>query len=140
MASRSASTATATASSSVTIPTGPSPNSSRENNRPPSWDAPWKPSASSKSPAYSPQAKGRIERAWRTCQDRLVSELRLAGATTLEQANAVLQRFCADYNQRFARPAAQPAGQFRRLPRGFISPAAWPCATNASSPPTIPSP
>ncbi len=70
-------------------------------------------------PAYSPQAKGRIERAWRTCQDRLVSELRLAGATTLEQANAVLQRFCADYNQRFARPAAQPAGQFRRLPRGF---------------------
>ena len=40
-------------------------------------------------PAYSPQAKGRIERAWRTCQDRLVSELRLAQATTLQQANAV---------------------------------------------------
>jgi hypothetical protein len=39
-------------------------------------------------PAYSPQAKGRIERAWRTCQDRLVSELRLARATTLAQANA----------------------------------------------------
>ena len=58
-------------------------------------------------PAYSPQAKGRIERAWRTCQDRLVSELRLARATTLAQANAVLARFCADYNQRFARPAAQ---------------------------------
>jgi transposase len=44
-------------------------------------------------PAYSPQAKGRIERAWRTCQDRLVSELRLAQAATLLQANAVLQRF-----------------------------------------------
>src|ERR1017187_1975350 len=39
-------------------------------------------------PAYSPQAKGRIERAWRTFQDRLVSELRLAHATTLQQANA----------------------------------------------------
>jgi transposase len=70
-------------------------------------------------PAYSPQAKGRIERAWRTCQDRLVSELRLAGAATLVQANAVLTRFCADYNQRFARPAAHAASDFRRLPRRF---------------------
>jgi len=70
-------------------------------------------------PAYSPQAKGRIERAWRTFQDRLVSELRLAGATTLEQANAVLDRFCADYNQRFARPAADAVRDFRSLPRRF---------------------
>ena len=70
-------------------------------------------------PAYSPQAKGRIERAWRTCQDRLVSELRLARATTLPQANAVLARFCADYNQRFARPAADSARDFRSLPRRF---------------------
>lgn len=70
-------------------------------------------------PAYSPQAKGRIERAWRTCQDRLVSELRLAGATTLAQANAVLARFCADYNQRFARPAAEAVRDFRSLPRRF---------------------
>ena len=70
-------------------------------------------------PAYSPQAKGRIERAWRTCQDRLVSELRLARATTLPQANAVLDRFCADYNQRFARPAAEAACDFRSLPRRF---------------------
>src|SRR5450432_3298321 len=70
-------------------------------------------------PAYSPQAKGRIERAWRTCQDRLVSELRLAQATTLPEANAVLARFCADYNQRFARPAADAASDFRRLPRRF---------------------
>ena len=69
--------------------------------------------------AHSPQAKGRIERIWRTCQDRLVSELRLAQAATLPQANAVLVRFCADYNQRFARPAAQAARDFRRLPRGF---------------------
>jgi transposase len=70
-------------------------------------------------PAYSPQAKGRIERAWRTCQDRLVSELRLARATTLEQANAVLARFCADYNQRFARPPAESVCDFRSLPRRF---------------------
>jgi transposase len=70
-------------------------------------------------PAYSPQAKGRIERAWRTCQDRLVSELRLARATTLVEANAVLARFCTDYNQRFARPAAQATTDFRRLPRRF---------------------
>src|SRR6266853_6121256 len=70
-------------------------------------------------PAYSPQAKGRIERAWRTCQDRLVSELRLAQATTLSEANAVLARFCADYNQRFAHPAADAACDFRCLPRRF---------------------
>jgi hypothetical protein len=70
-------------------------------------------------PAYSPQAKGRIERAWRTCQDRLASELRLAQTTTLSQANAVLARFCADYNLRFARPPADAASDFRRLPRRF---------------------
>jgi transposase len=70
-------------------------------------------------PAFSPQAKGRIERAWRTCQDRLVSELRLAQAATLLQANTVLQRFCVDYNHRFARPAAQAACDFRALPRRF---------------------
>jgi transposase len=70
-------------------------------------------------PAYSPQAKGRIERAWRTFQDRLVSELRLARATTLAQANPVLESFCADYNQRFARPAPDTVCDFRRLPRRF---------------------
>jgi hypothetical protein len=70
-------------------------------------------------PAYSPQAKGRVERLWRTCQDRLVSELRLAQATTVEQANVVLALFCADYNRRFARPAADSARDFRTLPRRF---------------------
>ena len=60
-----------------------------------------------------------IERVWRTCQHRLVSELRLAGATTVAHANAVLARFCADYNQRFARPPAEAARDFRRLPRRF---------------------
>src|SRR5450432_306906 len=70
-------------------------------------------------PAYSPQAKGRIERAWRTCQDRLVSELRLARATTLSEANAVLGQFRSDYNQRFARPAADAVCDFRSLPHRF---------------------
>jgi hypothetical protein len=70
-------------------------------------------------PAYSPQAKGRIERIWRTCQDRLVSELRLVHASTLEQANPVLARFCVDNNQRFARAAAESVRDFRSLPRRF---------------------
>src|SRR5271166_6375106 len=70
-------------------------------------------------PAYSPQAKGRIERAWRTCQDRLVSELRLAQACDLDSANQVLARFCADYNQRFAVPATDAACDFRTLPPRF---------------------
>ena len=70
-------------------------------------------------PANSPQAKGRIERIWRTCQDRLVSELRLARATTLAHANTVLAQFCLDYNQRFARAAADAVRDFRSLPRRF---------------------
>ena len=40
--------------------------------------------------AHTPQAKGRIERIWGSFQDRLVSEMRLAGASTIEQANQVL--------------------------------------------------
>src|ERR1700675_5007399 len=70
-------------------------------------------------PAYSPQAKGRIERAWRTCQDRLVSELRLAQACDLDSANQVLARFCADYNLRFAVPARDDQPDFRSLPPRF---------------------
>ena len=63
--------------------------------------------------ALTPQAKGRIERAWRTFQDRLISELRLAEAKTLEQANAVLERFVRDYNARFGKPAKESASDFR---------------------------
>ena len=43
-------------------------------------------------PAYSPQAKGRVERAFATAQDRLVKGLRVAGASTLEQANEYLEQ------------------------------------------------
>ena len=61
--------------------------------------------------ARSPQAKGRVERAAGTFQDRLVTELRLAGAKTINQANAVLRDFLPRYNTRFAVPAelAEPA-------------------------------
>jgi transposase len=53
--------------------------------------------------ANSPQAKGRVERAHKTLQDRLVKELRLAGVGTIEAANAFLPAFVADYNARFAK-------------------------------------
>ncbi len=69
--------------------------------------------------AHSPQAKGRIERTWRTFQDRLISELRLAKTCTLAEAQIVLARFCADFNRRFAVPASQSTSDFRRLPRSF---------------------
>ena len=60
--------------------------------------------------AHSPQAKGRIERLWNTFQDRLVSELRLAKAKTMEQAQAVLERYLPDHNRKFSTPAkAEPA-------------------------------
>jgi hypothetical protein len=65
--------------------------------------------------ALSPQAKGRIERGWRPFQDRLVSELRLARAATLEQANAVLERFLSDYNRKFGKPARQSGMAYRKL-------------------------
>jgi hypothetical protein len=57
-------------------------------------------------PAYSPQAKGRVERSWRTQQDRLVTELRLAGIQTLEEANAFLPSYLERYRARFALPPA----------------------------------
>jgi transposase len=60
--------------------------------------------------AHSPQAKGRIERLWNTFQDRLVSELRLRKAKTVEQATAVLDRYLPVHNRKFAKPAkAEPA-------------------------------
>ena len=66
--------------------------------------------------ALSPQAKGRVERAAGTFQDRLITELRLAGATTMEQAKAVLKQFLPRYNRRFQVPAQCPDPAFRPLP------------------------
>ena len=66
--------------------------------------------------ALSPQAKGRVERAAGIFQDRLFTELRLAGATTIEQAKAVLKQFLPRYNRRFQVPAPCPDPAFRPLP------------------------
>ena len=68
--------------------------------------------------AHTPQAKGRIERVWGTFQDRLVSELRLAGATTIEQANNVLWDFLPRFNRQFGVPAVVPGTAYRQLPDG----------------------
>jgi hypothetical protein len=65
--------------------------------------------------ANSSQAKGRVERAHKTLQDRLVKELRLAGARTLAEGNAVLPAFMADYNARFAKPPANKKDLHRPL-------------------------
>ena len=66
--------------------------------------------------AQTPQAKGRIERLWGVLQDRLTSELRLAGAADLDSANRVLARFVADYNRRFARMPRQAETAWRPTP------------------------
>lgn len=65
--------------------------------------------------ARSPEAKGRIERANGTFQDRLVSELRLAGATTIDEANSILDGFLARFNEHFGVPAAQSELAYRSL-------------------------
>ena len=68
--------------------------------------------------ALSPQAKGRVERAAGTFQDRLITELRLAGATTIEQAKAVLKQFLPRYNRRFQVPAQCPFSGIPTLAAG----------------------
>ena len=66
--------------------------------------------------AHTPQAKGRIERVWGTFQDRLVSEMRLAGVSTIERANKVLSDFLPRFNSRFGVPARQPGSAYRQPP------------------------
>ena len=66
--------------------------------------------------ARSPQAKGRVERLWGTFQDRLTSELRLAGTTTLADANLVLARFLPRHNRRFTVPANDPTPAWQPAP------------------------
>lgn len=65
--------------------------------------------------ALTPQAKGRVERAFQTLQDRLVKALRLAKVRTLAQANAMLPGFLEAYNARFARPARCPQDAHRPM-------------------------
>jgi hypothetical protein len=69
-------------------------------------------------PAYSPQAKGRVERMNGTLQDRLVKEFRLRGISTIEAANQMLDAFADEINRRFARPPARQADAHRSAPKG----------------------
>jgi len=69
--------------------------------------------------AYSPQARGRSERAFSTIQGRLPQELRVAGITTYAQATDYLQRvFLPDFNRRFTVAPAQPGSAF--VPVGAV--------------------
>ena len=69
--------------------------------------------------ALSPQAKGRVERAAGTFQDRLVSELRLAGATTIDDANRVLEDFLPRFNNRFKVPTQEQEVAYRAVDEGM---------------------
>src|ERR1035438_919169 len=74
--------------------------------------------------AHSPQAKGRVERSFQTAQDRLVKGLRVAGAKTLEQANAYLEtEFIPWWNQTLAVVPATAADAHRPLAKGHSLPA-----------------
>ena len=68
--------------------------------------------------ALSPEGKGRVERANGTFQDRLVAEMRLAGACTLAEANRVLEEFLPRFNERFGVPAAEPGPAYRQMDDG----------------------
>ena len=65
--------------------------------------------------ANSSQAKGRVERANRTLQDRLVKELRLAGVSDMEAGNAFLEGFKSRFNAQFAKAPAKPDNLHRAL-------------------------
>ncbi|HYL15208.1 MAG TPA: hypothetical protein VEV41_19375 [Terriglobales bacterium] len=69
-------------------------------------------------PAYSPEARGRWERNFRTWQGRLPQELRLHGIRTVEAANAFLrEHYVAEFNRRFQVPAGQRGSAFTACPR-----------------------
>jgi len=69
--------------------------------------------------AHSPQAKGRVERLFGTCQDRLVKELRLRGVGTMAEANEFLDKvFLPMWQRRFTQPAVAP-GDAHRSRKGF---------------------
>jgi len=67
--------------------------------------------------AHSAQAKGRVERLFRTFQDRLVKEMRLRKIRSIEEANSFLKEYLPVYNKRFSVPAAKSADLHRPLPK-----------------------
>lgn len=68
--------------------------------------------------AHSPQAKGRIERAFGTLQERLVWEMRIAGICTIEEANSYLPKFFEEYNRKYAKQPSNPTDAYRPLNQG----------------------
>lgn len=70
-------------------------------------------------PAYSAQAKGRIERLWGTFQDRLVSEMRLKRDKNEAEANVTLKEFIPQHNKRFTRQPKDPNPAWRPIPPGI---------------------
>lgn len=69
-------------------------------------------------PAYSPEARGRSERSFRTWQGRLPQELRRRGIVTLPTANEFLrEHYLAEFNSQFARPAKEAGTAFTSCPR-----------------------
>jgi len=66
--------------------------------------------------AYSPQAKGRVERLFRTLQDRLVKELRLNNTKSIDQANKVLEGYLIEHNRRYLVEPARNANLHRASP------------------------
>jgi transposase len=70
--------------------------------------------------ADSAQAKGRVERAWGTFQDRLCSELRLHNISTIDGANHYLfEEFLPKHDRKFAHPAKEPGSAYRPVPKGL---------------------
>ena len=69
--------------------------------------------------AYSPQAKGRVERLFGTLQDRLVKEMRLRGIQTIQEGNDFLRQYLPVYNRRFSVRPLKPNNLHRPLPKGL---------------------
>jgi hypothetical protein len=69
--------------------------------------------------AQSPQAKGRIERAFETLQDRLVKELRLANICSIDEANAFLKAYLPKYNKRFSLQPLKKINLHRPVPKNL---------------------
>jgi hypothetical protein len=69
--------------------------------------------------ANSPQAKGRVERLFKTFQDRLVKEMRLAGIKTLEGANTFLEIYLTKFNKHFSVQALEKGNLHRKVPQGL---------------------
>lgn len=68
--------------------------------------------------ADSPQAKGRVERLFRTLQDRLVKEMRLEKISTIEEANKFLVKYLCKHNKKFAVKPAKQSDLHREIPKG----------------------